>query len=341
MKTILRSRWQTTVFTLIMISILSLLVFGCSKNQEPQKTASEGSAKPLDIIRIPSPGDVTRPDIYMVADELGYFAEEGIKLEYVGVVPSPQLVASVVAGKIDVGAAHINRTIAGISAGAKIKAVVAGTETTKEIPHMVYVTLDNSPVKSARDMVGKKVGIPTIGGCNEYTPYAYLKKNGIESPKGKIEVIVMPEANLEQALRQGDIDVAGFHKNPNFLVARGGIKVLFTDYDVFGTIGGGTPFYFSEKFIKEKPDVVKRFVKAIAKANDWADANQQQAIDITVKRANVDPKLLRTGYFAPKGIIQPETATMWIDLLKEFGEIKNDVKPEQIFTNEFNPNAKI
>ncbi len=339
MKTVLKNRRQTIILGLLMISILSLLLFGCAKNQEAQKTAGESQAKQPDIIRVPTPGDVTRPDIYMVADELGYFAEEGIKLEYVGVVPSPQLVASVVAGKIDVGAAHINRTIAGISAGAKIKAVVAGTETTKEIPHMVYVTLDNSPVKSAKDMIGKKVGIPTIGGCNEYTPYAYLKKNGIDSPKGKVEVIVMPEANLEQALRQGDIDIAGFHKNPNFLVARGGLKVLFTDYDVFGTVGGGTPFYFSEKFIKEKPDVVRRFVKAIAKANDWADANQQQAIDITVKRAKVDPKLLRTGYFAPQGIIQPETATIWIDLLKEFGEIKNDVKPEQIFTNEFNPNA--
>ncbi len=325
----------------IIMAVLSLVLFGCAKQPETAQAVKENAAKQPDIIRVPTPTDVTRPDIYMIAEELGYFAEEGIKLEYVGAVPSPQLVASVVAGKIDVGAAHINRTIAGISAGAKIKAVVAGTETTREIPHMVFVTLDNSPVKNARDMVGKKVGIPTIGGCNEYTPYAYLKKNGITEPKGKIEVVIMPEANLEQALRQGDIDVAGFHKNPNFLLARGGLKILFSDYDVFGTIGGGTPFYFSEKFIKEKPDVVRRFVKAVAKANDWADANQQQAIDITVKRANIDPKLLRNGYFAPKGIIQPETATVWLDLLKEFGEIKNDVKPEQIFTNEFNPNAKI
>ncbi|WP_373325827.1 ABC transporter substrate-binding protein [Sporomusa paucivorans] len=338
MKTHLKSNRQTRMIISIVLLALSLSVFGCSNKQETQPTA--GSGKQPDIIRVPSPGDITRPDIYMIAEELGYFAEEGIQLEYVGKVPSPQLVASVVAGKIDVGAAHINRTIAGISAGAKIKAVVAGTETTREIPHMVYVTLDNSPVKSAQDMVGKKVGIPTIGGCNEYTPYAYLKQNGIDSPKGKIEVIVMPEANLEQALRQGNIDVAGFHKNPGFLLARGGLKVLFTDYDVFGTVGGNTPFYFSEKFIKEKPDVVRRFVKAVAKANDWADTNQQQAIDITVKRAKVDPKLLRTGYFAPKGLIQPETAGIWIDLLKEFGEIKNDVKPEQIFTNEFNPYAQ-
>ncbi|TWH47550.1 ABC transporter substrate-binding protein [Sporomusa sp. KB1] len=341
MRTKFRNTGQAVSIAIIMILALSLLLAGCSKNQESKKAAADTNGKQLDIIRVPVTADVTRPDVFMIAEDLGYFAEEGIKLEYVGVIPSPQLVASVVAGKIDVGAAHINRTIAGISAGAKIKAVVAGTETTQEIPHMVYVTLDNSPIKNAQDMVGKKVGIPTIGGCNEYTPYAYLMKNGVQSPKGKIEVIIMPEANLEQALRQGDIDVAGFHKNPNFLMARGGLKILFTDYDVFGTVGGNTPFYFSEKFIKEKPDVVRRFVKAVAKANDWADTNQQQAIDITVKKANVDAKLLRNGYFAPKGIIQPETATIWIDLLKEFGEIKSDIKPEQIFTNEFNPYSNL
>ncbi|HBS57951.1 MAG TPA: hypothetical protein DEA44_01640 [Firmicutes bacterium] len=328
-----------TAGLILMLTLVGLLLFGCGKKEEKQSNAA-GTDKPFDIIRVATPTDVTRPDIYLLADELGFFAEQGVKLEFAGTVPSPQLVASVVAGKIDVGAAHINRTIAGISAGAKVKAVVAGTETTQEIPHMVYVTLDNSPIKSAQDMVGKKIGIPTIGGCNEYTPYGYMKKNGIADPKGKIEVIVMPESNLEQALRQGDIDIAGFHKNPNFLLARGGMKVLFTDYDVFGGVGGGTPFYFSEKFIKEKPDVVRRFVAAVAKANNWADANQQAAIDITVRRANAEPKMLRTGYFAPDGIIKPETVQVWIDLLKEFGEIKTDVKPEQIFTNEFNPYGK-
>lgn len=323
----------------VTISMIMLVAAGCSKQQQAAAT-SETAAKQLDIIKVATPTAPTSPSIYYVGDELGFFAEQGIKIEYAGVVPSPQLVAAVVAGKLDVGGAHVNRTIAGISAGAKIKAVSANTETSQAIPHMVGVVTKNSPIKTAQDMIGKKIGIPTIGGCNEYTPYAYMKKQGIIDPKSKVQVIVMPETQLDQALRQGEIDLAMMHKTSDFIKEKGEFNVMFSDYDVWGTIGGNTPAYFSEKFIKEKPEVVKRFVTAVAKTNNWANANPQQAIEITAKRANVDPKTIKPGYYAKDALILEETITVWIDLLTDFNEIKPGIKPEQIYTNEFNPHAK-
>lgn len=326
----------------VLITILvftALAAFGCANNQPPQ-TAAVSQEKQPDSIRVATPVETTSPSIYYIGEELGFFADEGIKLDYVGVVPSTQLVASVVAGKIDVGGAHVNRTIAGISAGAKIKAVAAASETTQAMPHMTYVTLDNSLIKNAHDMVGKKVGLRTVGGCNEYTPYAYLRKAGISDPKNKIQIITMPDSQLEQALRQGDIDIAGLHQTPDFIAERQGLKVLFTDYDVWGTIGGATPLYFSTKFIAEKPAVVKRFTRAVAKTNNWINANPQQAVEITAKRAERNIKLVKKGYYAPDAMIKEETVTVWIELLKEFGEIKGDIKPEQVYTNEFNASAR-
>ncbi|HEY3424637.1 MAG TPA: ABC transporter substrate-binding protein [Negativicutes bacterium] len=337
----MKKRISNKLITTIMVIsvILSLLAAGCSNNEQ-KKTAAETTGKKYDVLKIPTTVDFTRPDIFELGEQLGFFEEEGIKFERIGAVPAPQLVAAVVAGKIDIGAAHFGRTIAGISAGAKIKAVVAGTETTQKIPHMVIITTAKSPIKTAQDLVGKKIGIPTIGGCNEYTPYAYMTKNGIDNPKSKVEVIVMPESNLEQALRQGDIDAAAMHKNPEVITASGELRLLFTDYDVWGSDGGGTPFYFSEKFIQEKPDVVRRFVAAVAKTNNWANANEQKAIDMTVEKNKLDPKSLRTGHFGPDGIIKAETAQIWIDLLTQYGEIKPGLQANQVYTNEFNPFAK-
>ncbi|HWR44952.1 ABC transporter substrate-binding protein [Sporomusa sp.] len=335
MKKKLRSKLIIIVATIV---VLMLLVGGCSKSQQTQ--ASESATKQSDIVRVATPSAPTSPSIYYVGDELGFFAEQGIKIEYAGVIPSTQLVASVVAGKLDVGGAHINRTIAGISAGAKIKAVSANTETSQDIPHMVGVITKNSSIKSAQDMVGKKIGIPLIGGCNEYTPYAYMKKNGIDDPKSKVQVIVMPEPQLDQALRQGDIDLAMMHKTTDFIKERGEFQVIFSDYDIWGTIGGATPAYFSERFIQEKPDVVKRFVTAVAKTNNWANANPEKALEITAKRADVDPKTIKPGHYAKDAVILEDTVTVWINLLTDFNEIKGGIKPEQIYTNEFNPNTK-
>ena len=331
------------IMTMTAVCLLCLVfVSGCSLNTHKQDAAATTTtAQKYDVLRIPTPANVRSTIDYWVGEELGFFAEQGIKLDYVGVIPSTQLVASVVAGKIDVGGAHVNRTIAGISAGAKIKAVVGGTETTKDIPHMVFITLANSPLRTPQDLVEKKVGISLNGGCHEYTPYAYLTKQGITDPKSKIQFTVLAETLMEQALRQGDIAVAGFHRDPDQIGEKGEFRVMFSDWDIWESIGGGTPSYFSEKFISEHPDVVRRFVAAMAKPHNWINANPEKAVEITAKRGNVDPKNVKKGYYAPDGIIKEETVTVWIDLLKEFNEIKGDIKPAQIYTNEFNPYVRV
>lgn len=296
-------------------------------------------AKP-DVVRLPDNFVVTTIYPFYIADDLGYFAEEGIKPEFVGVVPPPQLVAAVIAGQLDVGGAHVNRTIAGINAGAKIRAVVASTETTKDSPHMIYVVNGNSPIKTAHDLIGKRVAIMAFGGCNEYTPYEWMRKNGVASPKGKLQIVIVPPGKEIDALKHGDADVAGTHMDPRDLPKKGdNLRVLFDDYDVWEGIGGATPNYFSEKFIKEKPDVVRRFVRALGKTNNWINANPEKAKALQAKRTKTDPSALTVNYFAPNGVIKDETVKVWIDILESYGEVKPGIRPDTIYANTYNDAA--
>ncbi len=329
------------IVSAVLILFILMAVAGCAGSTRKQTADAVAAGKKYDEIKVPTPAEPTSTVLYWVGEELGFFEEQGIKLNYVGLVPSGQLVASVVAGKIDVGGAHVNRTIAGISAGAKIKAVVAQSETTAEIPHHTYITRKNSSVKGPQDLIGKKVGISAYGGCNEYIPYGYMRTGGIKDPRGQFEIIIMPETMMEQALRQGDVDIAGFNRLPADLKVNPDFDYLFSDYEPWGTVAGATPLYFTEKFIKEKPDVVKRFVTAMAKTINWQNEHKQEAAAITAKRANIDPAKVKIRYFAPDGIITEETVQIWIDLLTEFGEIKPGIKPGQIYTNEFNAYYKL
>ncbi|BBB90910.1 MAG TPA: ABC transporter substrate-binding protein [Methylomusa anaerophila] len=325
------------IISMALILAAILIIQGCSFREKGNNVQTVDE-KQYNIIKVSTPAEVTVPSVYFVGEEMGFFAEEGIKLEYAGVVPSTQVIASVVAGKMDVGGIHhVSRTITGIAAGAKIKAVAAGNETTEKLPFLVYVTLKDSPIKTAQDLIGKKIGTRISGSINEYLLYSYMKQHNIADPKNKVEFLVMKEPEMEQALRQKDIDVAGFSKTPDFIAERGEFKVLFSDYDVWGSNGGGAPFYFSEQFIKEKPDVVKHFVAAVAKTNNWINENPEKAIEITAKRAGRDIKWIKKGHFAPNAIIKDETVQLWIDQLTEFGEIKKKVTSNEVYTNEFNP----
>jgi ABC-type nitrate/sulfonate/bicarbonate transport system substrate-binding protein len=333
--------WEKVQVITKTVAVLCLLVtaaanFGCGR-QEGGAASPQGA---VTILRTPTKVNASTPDIFGVGEELGFFAEQNIKFESVGVIPAGQVVASVVAGKIDVGGLHINRTIAGISAGAKIKAVAACQETTQRVPHMVGVIRRDSPIRGARDLIGKKIGLTQTGGCHEYTPYDYLRKNGVKDPKAQIEIMILPEKQLEQALRQSELDLIMLHKIPEEIERRGEFKVLFSDYDVWGAIGGATPYYFTEAFIREKPAVVRRFVTALAKTQNWANEHPEQAKEITAKLLKINKQDVNEGYYAQDAIIKEETVSMWIDLLTEFGEIKGGIKPEQIYTNEFNPYYK-
>ncbi|MDR1395734.1 MAG: ABC transporter substrate-binding protein [Deltaproteobacteria bacterium] len=292
----------------------------------------------LTVLRVPWPGEPTSPSIFLLSQELGILKRHGLDFEFAGVIPSPQLVAAVVSGQIDVShGAHINRTIAGISAGAKVLAVVGNTETSQRVPHMIALVTKQSPIKEPKDLIGKKIGIPTIGGCNEYTPYAWMDLHGIADAKSKVEVTVVPEKNLEQALRQGEIDLAMMHKVPEEVIRAGEFNIVFSDYDVWGDAGGATPPYFGVKYIQEHPATVRSFTAAIAETLNWANAHPQEAKELTAKRVGMDVNLLAERYFTPDGIIKPKTAQVWIDLLTDFGEIKPGITLPEIYTNEFNP----
>ncbi|MDR1609059.1 MAG: ABC transporter substrate-binding protein [Deltaproteobacteria bacterium] len=308
------------------------------KSQTSQPSGTSSPEPKITVLRAPFPNEPTSPSNLLLVKELGFLKKHNLDFEFVGAIPSAQYVAALIGEKIDFGpGSHINRTIAGISAGAKIKAVVANTETTKQIPHMVALVTKTSQVRKPADLLGKRIGTPNIGGCSEYTPYAWLSKHGVENSRSKVEMKFLPEKNLEQILRQGEIDVAMMHKVPEDVIKKGEFDIIFSDYEVWENDGGATPPYFTLQYIKERPDVVRNFVEAWVEVVNWSNANMQEAINITARLTNQDPTKLKRSNYSHNGLLKPIHAQVWIDLLIEYGEISPGITVEQVFTNEFNP----
>lgn len=337
---------------LLVISFLPAALAGCSKsgdNSSGKATGKDGSSKSsasvddesdFDVIKLPSSSNPLGVDTIAVAEELGFFKEQRIKVERVGIVPWAQLIPSLVSGKLSFASGHINRVAAAVAAGAKVKAVAANTLTTEEKPHMTFVVKEESSIRSPQDILGKKIAIMAYGGCNEYTPYEYLKKNGISDPKGKFEIVVVPAGKEEETLRKGEVEIAGTHDDPSNLLDRGGVRVLFTDYDIWEGVGGQAPFFAAESYINENPDLVKRFVTVIGKVNKWINENQEEAIKINAKVYKVDSSKVRVGYYVADAVIKEDTVKLWIDILNGYNDLKSQITPRDIYTNEFNPNYK-
>ncbi|MFJ7678472.1 ABC transporter substrate-binding protein [Peribacillus sp. NPDC097206] len=322
-----------------------LVIVGCSSGKAVEKN-QDGYEK-VELKYQGYAGSVLYPEL---AEDLGYL--DPIKLDWVGNVNGgPQDIQTAATGQTDFGGAFNGAIIKLKSSGAPIKSVI-GYYGSDEDTFVGFYTLEGSPIKDARDLIGKKVGVNTLGAHLELVLKEYLKKNGLTDDEIKqVTLVVVPTGNGEQTLRQKQIDVVALNGAArDRALDNGGISKLFSDYDLFGTFTAGS-YVFTDKFIKENPNTVKKFVEATAKAIEWSRTTPREEViarfeSIIEKRGRKeDSETVQywksPGVAAKGGYIKESEFQVWADWLEANGEIKKgQVKLDDLYTNEYNPYTK-
>ncbi|MBJ6724337.1 ABC transporter substrate-binding protein [Geomesophilobacter sediminis] len=295
-------------------------------------SAAEPAKKPFHEIKY---ANIQWFDPVYVADEKGWFEQEGLKIKWVGEIPAAQLVPSVAARQIDFANRHTPLVLTANAGGAKLKIISAGAKTTKERPHMKYLVLPGSSIKGVKDFKHKKIAINSFGACSEYVLKEYLKRNGLEKD---VQFTVIPDANQEQVLKQGQVDVAVLH-SPYYekAVGTGAAREVFSDYVVDNGASGMLPYFTSEELIKENPDVVRKFVKVLVRASNWTNKHHDEAAKIFAKRRGLDPRYVGSWEYYKDGVVPSQREVQWwIDLLVREGKLKKDqIKAADVYTNSY------
>lgn len=324
------------------------LLAGCKPKDagDPSPAKSLGGYEQLVLRHQGFTGQVMYPEL---AEDLGLLAP--IQLEYVGnTISGPQDIQSVVTGDTDFGGAFNGAVIKLIAAKAPIKAVM-GYYGTDENTWAGYYVLEDSPIKTARDLIGKKVAVNTLGAHVEFVLREYLARGGLSKAEmDQVTLVVVPPVSGEQALRQKQVDVATLQ---NILrdkaLSRGALRLLFSDYELFGKFTAGS-YVFTEKALAQKPRTIKKFVEATANAIEWARSHPRDEViarftDIIKRRrrqedASAIPYWRSTGIAFPGGVIQESEFRVWRDWLVKGGQLPaGKLELKDIYTNQFNPFA--
>lgn len=293
-----------------------------------------------------SAGAVTVPEI---AAALGHL--DGIELKLVGeTTGGPESLRALATDQIDIASAFQGAIAKVVSTGAPVKAVAASYGSVGEVRQSVVVRDDGS-VKKAKDLVGKKVALNTLGANWEAVLDTYLADSGLTPAEiDRVTLVPLPANVLEASLREKQIDAA-FVSGPALEIARErpGLKVLTTDLDVVGPYTGGS-FALHEKFIAENPEAAKELVAGITRAIEWTQTHtveevREFVIDFLTEQGRDDAVQTiqfwhGTGIPTAGGWLRDEDFSIWLDWLEASGEVeKGSVKVEDVYTNDLNPYA--
>jgi ABC-type nitrate/sulfonate/bicarbonate transport system substrate-binding protein len=282
-----------------------------------------------------------------LAEDLGYLAP--IKLKWVGNTTSgPQDIQAAVTGDVDFGGAFNGSIVKLVAAHAPVKAVISYVGADKETNGGLFV-LQDSPIKGPRDLIGRKIGVNTPGAYAQYLVTAYLQKGGLSKEDiEKVVFVAAPPVNLAQLLKQKQLDAVFLEDIiKDKLLAEGGARLLTTDYQLFGSFGYAS-YLFTDRFIAQNPNTVRKFVDGTARAIEWTRNTPRAEVVARLKKIiearhrNEDASIVNywksPGVGGKGGLIAADDFTTYVDWYVTNGVLKpGQVKAGAVYSNEFNP----
>jgi NitT/TauT family transport system substrate-binding protein len=224
-----------------------------------------------------------------VAQDKGFFEQEGLKTELIPFDSGTAIVDALIAGRIDVigSNAITGFWYAAQAAPDRFKIFLSYGTPSLANPTFVAIVKKDSPIKSLKGLKGKKVG--TYPGATSIALAKAIIRTKMDPTL--VTYTELPPPNLISALAAGQID-AFFAPEPMGMMARAqgvGRDLVKEPLGLLGIKEGfaGAGYGFSTQFIKENPERAKKLKAAFDKAADLINKDKDSVRPLLVKYIGV------------------------------------------------------
>lgn len=211
---------------------------------------------------------------YAVAIKKGFFKEAGI--DVTGILTSKgggTTVRNVMEGGLPFGEVALSAAVAAMQEQADFKIVMMGVRSAADI---YWVVKPDSPYKTVKDLVGKKLAITSPKSVTDSLSTMVLSKHGLFD---KIERPALGTVGAGlTALDKGAVDSASLI-DPLYSARKDKYRVIFAVKDELPPIAQ-TVGIASTQFIKEHPDKLRAIIAGRMKGVDFIYSNPKEAAKI-------------------------------------------------------------
>ncbi len=244
---------------------------------------------------------------FYLADQAGYYEEAGLDVTFQNKI-DPDLVTLVGQGSIDLGLADGTSVIPAVSNGIPIKyvATIYG-----RFPSVVFAKA-SSGIDDAKDLEGKKLGIPGRFGSSWIMLQALLKSAGLTPDD--LEIVEYPDFGQGAAVAQGAVNAAtGFANNEPVQLELTGEAVNVLRVDEITPLPGNG-LIVGQAALEAKGDAIAAFVAATLRAMEEISQDPDVGVDAAITAV---PELASTR--ETQAAILDATIEVWRGPVQEQG----------------------
>lgn len=349
-KVIQKNNWRTICLLVGLCAVLVLSACGGTAEVAPaEEESEEGTAANDEITEITVMLDwvpnTNHTGLY-VAQEKGYFAEEGLEVEIAtpGETSANQIVGT---GEAEFGISSQEFVTQARAEGIPIVSIAA------ILQHNTsgFAAPQEKNITSPKDFVGK-----TYGGWGAPIEIAFLKTvlhmDGVQvdNVEDEVNVVNVGQADFFTATER-DIDFQWIYYGWT------GIEAELRDYPIdmiyLNELDPVLDFYTptmitNESMIDDNPETVEKFMRAVSKGYAFAIDQPDEAADILIEATpEADPELIRASQVWMSERYRDDAQTwgiqdeqIWLDFtdwMVEHALIETSIDAKEAFTNDFLP----
>lgn len=242
------------------------------------------SVQAMDKIRIAYPGPGAQFIPLQLAQSKGFLKDDGLDAEFIrmaGNLPSSALVN----GDIDYDVAvSVRATLLGLP----LRVVAC------YVPSSPVALIARPEFKSVRDLKGNPIGVQSFGGALNVQINMILRHFGLD-PERDVKFIVTRDVTSRlAAMKQGLTAATAGAPPSDHLGMKMGFVVLAKAHELFNYPNSG--LVTTMKKIKERPDEIKKVIKAGIGANNYIRTNREGTIQFLMSQQKIDREIAAATY---------------------------------------------
>lgn len=231
---------------------------------------------------------------FWIAHELGLFEKEGLPVKLIYINASPLVIASILAGDIQVSLAGVSAVVSAYARGSDVVAIAGAVN---KINVSVYALPE---IKKPEDLKGKRMGITRFGGLYDFSANYALKKWGLQPGKDVALIQIGDAPSLMGALAGNSIQAATLQPPSTIRAAQNGYRELM-DLSKAGFEYQNTVVLSRRSIIRKSPDTSRKFMRAYSAALGIFHQQREPTLKVMAKHLKgIDPFVLEKSYEAYK-----------------------------------------